>query len=269
MKSPRNFLLLFLAVGTVITLLSNSGGAIAEHTGAPSEQTCGRSSCHNLAPNQGGATIAIEFSDASDKYQANQTYTIQASIANADAPNRNGFQIVALDAQNKNVGEWILTDAANTQLEDGFTLRDRKYVTHTSSGNRQTSWSIDWKAPADNAGNITFYLAVIDANSNGSNRGDMLYTISKSVGFDQVSSTKNTQRESSLVLNNPVKQVIQWKTNEYFNSSYSIFNLKGQAVAQGIVHNNLDVSNLPNGFYFLNIHTKYGNVTEKIIIANQ
>jgi hypothetical protein len=269
MKSPRNFLLVVFTLGTSIFLLSNSGGAIAESTGAPREQTCGRSSCHNVASNQGNATIDVEFPDNGTKYQAGKTYALKVSIANAEAPLRNGFQIVALDAQSKNVGEWILTDAANTQIENGFTNADRRYVTHTSSGNRVNSWTMSWKAPASNVGNITFYLAVIDGNSNGSNSEDMLYTTTKLIGFDTVSSTKEVVKTAVLLLENPVNQFIQLKSNDYINTAYQLFDANGKLMRQGKLANHLDVSTFNNGIYFLEVLTPRGRIVEKMVIANR
>jgi hypothetical protein len=266
MSIPKRYIWASITLIGGIALLSNSSGAISEHTGAPGEQSCGRSSCHNVMPNQGNATIAIEFSDADDRYRAGETYTMKAFITNAATPARNGFQIVALDANNKNVGEWILTEPNRTKIESGFSLRDRRYITHTSAGNQQTSWSFNWKAPSDAVGQVTFYLALLDANNNGSSSGDRLYTTSKNILLDQVSSTQNLAHESDILVNNIADESLQLKykgTVEYF-----LFSVNGQLIQQGVAQQTISTQTLENGIYFLSLKQPSFSTTQKIVVQH-
>lgn len=266
MSIPKRYIWVSVAIIGVIALLANSSGAISEHTGAPGEQSCGRSSCHNVMPNQGNATITIEFSDANDRYRVGETYTMKAFITNAATPARNGFQIVALDADNKNVGEWILTEPNRTKIESGFSFRDRRYITHTSAGNQQTSWNFNWKAPSNAVGQITFYLALLDANNNGSSSGDRLYTTSKNILLDQVSNTKNLARQTDILVNNVADESLQLKhtgTVEYF-----LFNVNGQLAQQGVAQQTISTQALENGIYFLSLRLPQFSITQKIVVQH-
>ncbi len=266
MSTSKSYLWVSITVLGVIALLANSSGAISEHTGAPGEQSCGRSSCHNVMPNQGNATIAIEFSDADDRYRVGETYTMSASITNAATPARNGFQIVALDENNKNVGEWLLTEPNRTKIESGFSFRDRRYITHTSAGNQQTSWSFNWKAPTDAVGQITFYLALLDANNNGSSSGDRLYTTSKNILFDQVSSTENIEHQSDMLVNNLADEYLQ--LNYTGTAEYFLFNVNGQLMQQGVAQQTISTQTLENGIYFLSLKIPSFSTTQKIVVQH-
>lgn len=50
----------------------------------------------------------------------------------------------------------------------------------THGGTNQSRWAFHWKAPAQSAGRITFYVAANAANNNGSESGDLIYTTSAS-----------------------------------------------------------------------------------------
>jgi hypothetical protein len=161
----------------------SSTGAPASHTGAPGEQTCATSGCHDdNALNSGAAKLTIDIgSGGITKYVAGQTYPVKVSIADADA-SRFGFQIVALDQSTGNAGTFTITDAVRTQfMINQHELADRNYVTYTFSGtdaasNGTTEWIVNWTAPATTSGNITFYAAAVSANDDGTDKGDVVYT---------------------------------------------------------------------------------------------
>ncbi len=264
MNRKSTLLPLSVLILSAIIFLGNSSGALPEHTGAPSESTCGRSSCHNIQANQGGASIAIDFSGGAENYAPGETHTVQVSISQAQNANKNGFQIVALDSDNNNVGEWVLTDANATRLRTGTTLSDRNYVTHTSAGNSQASWSIDWKAPDQDAGTVTFYLAVLDANGNGSNSEDMLYTTSKQIASDVVSSVQTLDDSQISIYPNPAADFIFVRTGKYSPYSYQLFDLQGRSVLNQSFRSDIPVGHLDNGTYLLKVIAAEGVLSRKI-----
>lgn len=167
---------------SLLAVMGNLDGAFPENTGAPGELTCGRAPCHNVPANVGNAVLSIEYSGAAMEYFADSTYQLTVKITNPQTQ-RNGFQILALDANNQNIGDWQLTEPAKMKIIPGIGLPNRKYVTHQAAGNLQTEWSVDWKAPAANAGKVTFYASVNSANDNGMKTGDEVYTGSLSLEF--------------------------------------------------------------------------------------
>ena len=149
----KNTLLMFFAVLGLISVLGNRSGSLPGNSGAPGEETCGRGGCHGVQPNQGNATVMINFNDGQSSFEPGSTNTVEISISGAMNANRNGFLIVALDEMDNNVGEWILSDATNTRLRDGTgELSDRRYVTQTRDGSSQSSWSRRLDCPGRSAG---------------------------------------------------------------------------------------------------------------------
>ena len=97
-----------------LALLGNRSGAPTGRTGAPGETTCATSSCHNTTLNTGSATINLTLNEAQTAYQLGEMHRITIAIDSAQTVARNGFEIVALDAQDNNVGCLLYTsDAAD------------------------------------------------------------------------------------------------------------------------------------------------------------
>ncbi len=165
----------------------SSAGAPASHTGAPGEQTCATSGCHDdNTVNSGSAVLTIDVGSGITQYVAGQTYAIKVKISDANV-NRFGFQLLALDNQtNSNVGTFQITDPARTQFmknEHVATLLNRNYVTYTFNGTDaiagSSEWTVNWTAPATNVGPITFYAGGVSANDDMSDKGDYSYTATK------------------------------------------------------------------------------------------
>lgn len=155
--------------------LVNSNGPSAGKTGAPGEATC--TQCHGGTAQSGAAVNALIFSGAANEYQPGNTYTFSISMSTGTI--KNGFQVTALDASNTMAGSWVITDALRTKIVSGG---GRSYVTHTGSGNTQSSWSMDWTAPASDVGDVTFYAATNASNNNGQDSGDQIYLSQLTIG---------------------------------------------------------------------------------------
>jgi len=252
-----------LVITAAVISLANAGGAPAGRTGAPNESTCGASGCHGVAANQGSATLKIDFDEEATAYQAGETYRINVSIDGAQNANKNGFEIVALDANDNNIGEWILALPDDTQTKSS---NGRDYVTHQRAGNERNNWDIDWKAPAENAGTITFYVALLDANGNGSSSGDALYTGNASVDFDVTSGTDLVDEGRINVYPNPATDFLNVESGATKIKNYQLFNVAGKLVREGVYNRNLEVSDLNNGLYVLRLETNKGVVHQKVMI---
>lgn len=262
MNRTSTLFTLFVIAAAIISL-ANSGGAPAARTGAPNESTCGASGCHGVQANQGSATLEINFAEESTVYEAGETYRINVSIDGAQNANKNGFEIVALDANDNNVGEWILALPDDTQTKSSS---GREYVTHTRAGNERDNWDIDWKAPAEDAGSVTFYVAFLDANGNGSSSGDALYTGNTSVDFDVASSTALIAEDRIQVYPNPATNFLTIESSSDKINSYQLFNVAGQLVREGAYNRNVEVGDLDNGLYVLRLETSKGIVHQKVMI---
>lgn len=251
-----------------LLLLGNASGAPTGVTGAPGEETCGRSSCHATAPNTGTASINLQLDNNATAYIPGEIHTLTVAINNAQNAVRNGFEMVALDAQNNNIGEWlIMGEYLQTKSANG-----RNYVTHSEDGSILTAWNIGWKAPSSNVGAVTFYLAVNDANDDGGRTGDNIYTTSRSFNVAIASSIKGIDGlENISVFPNPVTTQLNIQLNlaTATNLSGTLVNAAGQSIT-ALFHRILPVGDtklaipfpidLPAGHYFLKLENLEGGV---------
>ena len=186
MIKPKHLVVsLCIAVSIAITAMmpeKSSSGAPASHTGAPGEETCATSGCHDdNSVNSGDAKLTIEAGTATN-YEPGHTYPITVRITEPSVE-RFGFQILALkNSDNSNIGTFQLTDIKRTQfIKNQYSLLSREYVTYTFYGTDAISsgvgeWTVNWKAPSTNVGPITFYASGVSANDNETDKGDHVYT---------------------------------------------------------------------------------------------
>ena len=251
-----------------IALLGNRSGAPAGRTGAPGETTCGTSSCHDVESNLGSAIINLSLNEGQTTYQVGEIHQIAIAIDSAQVEARNGFEIVALDAQNNNVGEWIIAGGDLRERSGG----GRNYITHTTDGSAQSAWTFDWSAPAEDAGAVTFYVAVNDANDNGGRTGDDIYTTTLAVEAEVVSSVEEiSSLKGFSIYPNPVDGQLNLQLNltTDTNLTGTVRNLAGQSVVelfQGTVFAGTSIQtytipqNLTQGHYFLELRSSEGAV---------
>jgi hypothetical protein len=148
----------------------NTGGSPSARTGAPGETTC--TGCHTGSVVDGNAGInVLELSTGGNEYVPDDMNTLQLTFT--EASNKNGFQLVVLNAAEEMAGSLVVTDAVNTKFVTSAIL-SREYVTHTAAGTSLNTWSFDWLAPAT-GGDVTFYVATNKTNSNSQNSGDVVY----------------------------------------------------------------------------------------------
>ena len=132
------------------TKLYPDGVGIAGNTGAPGESTC--ASCHGASLIVGGSESTLTFKDSVNtsitSYKPNHSYNLTFALSELTIK---GFQIVGLDANNKQAG--TLTSGTTTMVT---TKGGKQYLNHTDKLN--SSWTFKWKAPSTNVGDITFYV---------------------------------------------------------------------------------------------------------------
>ncbi len=264
--------------------LSNS--APASSSGAPGEADCTTSGCHEsfaLNSGQGAATIIIE--NGATSYIPSKTYTI---VAETTFPNLNrfGFQLVAIkDKDSSNVGTLNCTEQSRTQIIKGDNkLASRNYMTYTFDGSTALSkgsnkWQFNWTAPSSDEGKITFYLATIAADDNGSDLGDYCYT--KSLSLNSSPLALNNEIENNFKLDvypNPTKGkiAISYEIEKPSTVQIELYDLQGNKLQQlsskatyGRQSTELDfMKEYEAGIYFIKLNTGNKSAFKKIIIFN-
>ncbi len=162
----------------------SSSGAPGGHTGAPDEQTCAASGCHDdNSVNSGAAVLSLELGKTITSFTPGQTYTIKVKIAETGV-DRFGFQLLALDnATQKSVGSFQVTDMGRTQVATTQLFPDREYLTYTFNGTDATAnsseWIVNWTAPTTATTSVSFYAAAVSADDDMTDKGDHVYTTSK------------------------------------------------------------------------------------------
>ena len=244
----------------------NAAGAQFGKTGAPNEQNC--TQCHSGTAITGSTAASMTFSGAANLYIPGSTYSMSVSLPGGSP--KNGFEIVALrTSDDASVGTFTITDAANTQLKTGMS---RTYVTHTATGNSQSTWNFDWVAPTTNEGNIKFYYAGNLTNNNGMTSGDEIHLVELVIEADPSSAI--IEQSEIVDIDNSLKIATEGKV---FTPSFdlatakdvsvSVMSLSGQSVysnAESLqkgknILNAIDLSNEAKGIYIINF--SFGNET--------
>ena len=169
-------LALFLSGGRTPAARANIAGPPAGNSGAPGETTC--NNCHIQEIGSGFFTIL-----APSTYAPGTTYQLTVRHTTNDNTRRRwGFQITALTSANIKAGN-LATTTANVRILTGGPGGARQYAEHTETGTfagfgSPVSWTFNWTAPTTNVGPVTFYAAGLQANNNGSENGDQVYTAS-------------------------------------------------------------------------------------------
>lgn len=165
------------------TIKKSSSGAPASHTGAPGEETCATSGCHDDGKiNSGTAKVELTFGNNETTFVPGHTYPVKVKISDPNVT-RFGFQILALESKNSTEqGIFQITDSLRTQIvKNAYKLQDRKYVTYTFNGTDavktgEGEWVVNWTAPKEAKKPITFYVGAVSANDDMSDKGDKVYT---------------------------------------------------------------------------------------------
>ncbi len=239
-------LLPILAFG-LITFVSHTNGSPGGKTGSPADgNSC--TQCHSGTAITAEAWISTSI--PADGYKSDSTYTITLT-ANHSGVAKFGFEITAEDMSSNKVGQFIITDAAQTKLAN-----NNNAVTHKSSGTSPSgdskTWSFDWTAPSSDSGDIVFYAAINAANGNSGTSGDIIYLSSETTSFNQPTSiSENNTKQNIRFYPNPATSII---TIETINKEYiKIFDFAGKIVFSKQISDktDIDISNLKPGIYFI------------------
>jgi hypothetical protein len=169
-------ILLFIA-GLTHNIISSPDGAPSGYAfdKASSYKTCATSGCHSGTAVIADTSIAKIMSNIpSTGYVAGATYTFTATV-NKPGNVRFGFQASPQDSLGNYKGTMIVTNTSKTKITG------TKYITHTTSGNSQSSWSWNWTAPALGSGQVKMSGALMAANNNGTTSGDSVYKVSTTI----------------------------------------------------------------------------------------
>lgn len=241
----KRLLILGVIVIPVISVLTAyqpvdimGNGAPASSTGAPSENSCAVSGCHDTyLSNFGTASLNISIIPDVHEYVPGNKYTVKISIADNNI-SRFGFQFVALkNSDQSNAGNIEVTDANRTQVIYNYlNLLDRQYATYTYLGSEAVTtglgeWTFEWIAPQQNTGSVSFYFAGTSADNDGTDNGDHVYTQSLQLNEGTASAASELKNENPLMLfatPNSSVLVADFSLAEKSKVELSIYDLSGK-----------------------------------------
>ena len=164
--------LLFLVGLTFVFFNSSSSGPAAvqgrDRTGSPvANGNC--SNCHT-GGNFGTSVIAQLLKDSAvvDNYIPGETYQFRISIPTTIKPSSYGFQAVALTGEANASAGTFSNLPENTQVT---TINQRDYL-ENSRRLPDSTYTIDWVAPAAGTGAVRFYAAGNAVNNASGSSGD-------------------------------------------------------------------------------------------------
>ena len=111
-------------------------------------------------------------------------------------------------------------------------------------------------------GNTAYVGLGADFNGGTLNYSKKFFKTTLTVGTQEIDSDINI-----LIYPNPVNETLKIKSSENYNSSeIIIYNSVGQEILNSIMTNEIDVSSLPNGIYYLRITNESNSITKSFII---
>lgn len=254
-----SFVLLVFMVFT-----SNRSGRLNESgqaaTTAPGEagRFCGSFGCHFSS--NFDTEIKLKVLDENDKlvnaYVPGQKYKVALNFNHSGNPVGHGFQMVSLkDADESGVNTF--EDLPN--FTQSLMHLDRQYIEHATIM-PVDSLVISWIAPETGSGDVTFYAAGNSIDGSNSSANDSSDTVRFHLKEDNVSSILNTDDNIISIYPNPASNVIFIKENKSRVESINIYNVNGQLKAQYNNTISIDISQLTQGLYVINLIDKEGNI---------
>jgi len=162
---------IILIISSLI-ILANSGNAPSQRTGAPGESSCATVGCHsNQSTTINGSMLLSGLPEVLD---ADITYNLTLSmIRTAGTPLKAGFQMAAF-SEGSTIGIFSNPGVSSTVEDNG----GKQYFEHENAANFESDtirYTVDWLTPSDiNTKDVTFYIAGLFANADGTNGDDKL-----------------------------------------------------------------------------------------------
>lgn len=130
--------------------------------------------CHwEYEVNSGPGSVSI---DVPGSVESGDTVAVTVTVSGQQEDGRQGFELAVEDAQDDPlVGKFDLAGSTNIRYADGADSTGHE-VTHTEAGTALSTWTVNWIAPDDLDGDVTFYAAGNAANADEAPGGDYIYT---------------------------------------------------------------------------------------------
>lgn len=223
---------------TYITMTSNSGGVMNNHTTG-----CGGASCHG---SQSSATLITVSGIPASGYVANTTYAVTLTLTNPSM-SAAGFDL--------NFSGGNIPSAPSGTMPMGTELHHTSKKTMTSG---TVSWNFDWTAPSTPT--VTLNVAANAVNNNNNSNGDEWNktTFNYNLAPSAVNEVENLPIK---VFPNPATNLLRVQANGI--QSMKVVSMTGSVMQLAVdnytsnVHT-VNINSLASGMYILLIKTNQG-----------
>ncbi len=251
-------------------LMNNSGGRASSanqgNTGAPGDNSRTCANCHG---NRIPVELSIEVFDDNDQqvntYKPGDTYRVVVSLdSDSPAANAYGFQMTSIIDENlEDVATWA-NPSNNAKIANA---RDRQYVEHNGPS-QESTFEVEWTAPAEPQDSITFYAAGNAVNLNGSTGGDGSANNQLTLAAD-VSSFTEEARDLAVfrISSNPVMDHVIYRVPQ---GEYRIFVYSGSGrllynTVQSGTRLTWQLADMASGVNYVRVVSEQGIYTDKLI----
>ncbi len=255
------FLALLFLFLTPPDALTEKDGAQAGNSGAPGNDTCATSGCHDsFTANSGDGAVTIT---TPAKFEPGEIVTFTVRVAQTGA-SRFGFQAnIRQSTVPRVTGKLMLGD--NTKFSDAI----GDYITHAEAaeGNGSNEWTFQWQAPDEDVGDIIIYVAGVAGNSSGTRFGDRVYTSNATLPIQVANEDEQpiTAFDLQPAYPNPFQQkvFVRYNLNHSEPVRVALYDALGRIVktidkghqAAGTHEVLIDGDQLPAGTYFYEVQT--------------
>ncbi|MCX6352039.1 MAG: T9SS type A sorting domain-containing protein [Bacteroidetes bacterium] len=280
------FFVLLLWISYVVVDYAKSAGPPPYNTGAQGEATCNQATCHDgvgSTPNTSTGKLLFDFGNKDSGYAPGKTYQLKITMTQKGYK-LFGFQILVLrKSTGKYSGDFVITDTVRTQKRNATwgCCQERRWVEHKFKGIKPTSadtgmWTMDWKAPATNEGDVVFYVAALAADGDLTDTFDKTYTLKKTIPFRVTGMENNeasiTTLENVIVDKNANAIQLFFSNVIEHNFMATIYSLDGKLIDKKSILPNgnkaviSSQSQLKSGIYILIINGNGFSLAKKIIL---
>ena len=173
------------------TLFAWSSGPPAYRTGAPGDEgACNADGCHNsYSLDSGNAEFSIT---GPTSFTPGERIKLEVSFDSSSGKSH-GFEMTAIDANANRIGKFKAIKKTTQVIPPndyrGLGKANKgTYIEHTAKGKKKKSWKVKWIPPGSASGTVTFYAAGNEANDDGTNAGDYIYTTTLEIAAESSAS---------------------------------------------------------------------------------
>ncbi len=241
-------------ISVAFIFMSNRRGRTSQtgqpSTTAPGEsgQYCGSIGCHSTTTYETDIRLALTDADGNvvDQYNPDEDYTVNIEIGHVGTPAGYGFQIVSLrDSDESGINNFFDLPA----LTQEATALNRQYI-EQSDRLPNDNISLNWTAPTNGTGDVTFYVAGNAVNGNGSSGGDSGDTTRLTIKEEIMSSINGINNDYDIVVYpNPAQDQISIMSDIPIDKAY-VIDASGKLIKE-IRNNTAIISDINNGLYYV------------------